>query len=84
MFAKQKGVIFMVENRISQFTFDEIEEKLGTIKKDQGADKVLLGDGTYADISDVISSDVVQDAVDKSIEDNFSEASDGEIDNLFA
>ena len=55
----------MVENRISQFTFDEIEEKLGTIKKDQGADKVLLGDGTYVDISDVISSDVVQDAVDK-------------------
>ena len=73
----------MAENRISQFTFDEIEEKLGTIKKDQGANKVLLGDGTYADISDVISSDVVQDAVDKSIEDNFSEASDGEIDSLF-
>ena len=73
----------MAENRVSQFTFDEIEEKLGTIKKDQGADKVLLGDGTYAYISDVISSDVVQDAVDKSIEDNFSEASDGEIDSLF-
>lgn len=73
----------MAENRVSQFTFDEIEEKLGTIKKDQGADKVLLGDGTYADISDVISSDVVQDAVDKSIEDNFSEASDGEIDSMF-
>ena len=73
----------MAENRVSQFTFQEIEEKLGTIKKDQGADKVLLGDGTYADISDVISSDVVQDAVDKSIEDNFSEASDGEIDSLF-
>ena len=73
----------MAENRVSQFTFDEIEEKLGTIKKDQGANKVLLGDGTYADISDVISSDVVQDAVDKSIEDNFSEASDGEIDSLF-
>ena len=73
----------MAENRISQFTFDEIEEKLGTIKKDQGANKVLLGDGTYADISDAISSDVVQDAVDKSIEDNFSEASDGEIDSLF-
>ena len=73
----------MAENRVSQFTFDEIEEKLGTIKKDQGANKVLLGDGTYADISEVISSDVVQDAVDKSIEDNFSEASDGEIDSLF-
>ena len=73
----------MAENRVSQFTFDEIEEKLGTIKKDQGSNKVLLGDGTYADISDVISSDVVQDAVDKSIEDNFSEASDGEIDSLF-
>lgn len=73
----------MAENRVSQFTFDEIEEKLGTIKKDQGANKVLLGDGTYADISDAISSDVVQDAVDKSIEDNFSEASDGEIDSLF-
>ena len=73
----------MAENRVSQFTFDEIEEKLGTIKKDQGANKVLLGDGTYADISDVISSDVVQDAVDKSIDDNFSEASDGEIDSLF-
>ena len=73
----------MAENRISQFTFDEIEEKLGTIKKDQGADKILLGDGTYRPVSDVISSDVVQDAVDKSIEDNFSEASDGEIDSLF-
>ena len=73
----------MAENRVSQFTFEEIEEKLGTIKKDQGANKVLLGDGTYADISDAISSDVVQDAVDKSIEDNFSEASDGEIDSLF-
>ena len=73
----------MAENRVSQFTFDEIEEKLGTIKKDQGANKVLLGDGTYADISDAISGDVVQDAVDKSIEDNFSEASDGEIDSLF-
>lgn len=73
----------MAENRVSQFTFDEIEEKLGTIKKDQGANKVLLGDGTYADISDAISGDVVQEAVDKSIEDNFSEASDGEIDSLF-
>ena len=73
----------MAENRVSQFTFDEIEEKLGTIKKDQGADKILLGDGTYRPVSDVISSDVVQDAVDKSIEDNFSEASDGEIDSLF-
>ena len=73
----------MAENRVSQFTFEEIEEKLGTIKKDQGANKVLLGDGTYADISDAISGDVVQDAVDKSIEDNFSEASDGEIDSLF-
>lgn len=73
----------MAENRVSQFTFEEIEEKLGTIKKDQGANKVLLGDGTYVDISDAISSDVVQDAVDKSIEDNFSEASDGEIDSLF-
>lgn len=74
----------MAENRVSQFTFEEIEEKLETIKKDQGANKVLLGDGTYADISNAISGDVVQDAVDKSIEDNFSEASDGEIDNLFA
>ena len=73
----------MAENRVSQFTFEEIEEKLGTIKKDQGANKVLLGDGTYADISDAISGDVVQEAVDKSIEDNFSEASDGEIDSLF-
>ena len=73
----------MAENRVSQFTFQEIEEKLGTIKKDQGADKILLGDGTYRPVSDVISSDVVQDAVDKSIEDNFSEASDGEIDSLF-
>ena len=73
----------MAENRVSQFTFDEIEEKLETKKKDQGANKVLLGDGTYRPISDVISSDVVQDAVDKSIEDNFSEASDGEIDSLF-
>ena len=73
----------MAKNRVSQFTFDEIEEKLGTIKKDQGANKVLLGNGTYADISNAISGDVVQEAVDKSIEDNFSEASDGEIDSLF-
>lgn len=74
----------MAEIRISRFTFDEIEEKLRTIKKDQGANKVLLGDGTYADISDAISNDAIQDAVDKSIEENFSEATDVEIDNLFA
>ena len=55
----------MAENRVSQFTFEEIEEKLGTIKKDQGANKVLLGDGTYADISDAISDDAIQEAVDK-------------------
>lgn len=74
----------MAENRVSQFTFDEIEEKLGTIKKDQGANKVLLGNGTYADISDAISSDVVQEAVDKALDEEFQSATDGEIDNLFA
>lgn len=74
----------MAENRISQFTFDEIEEKLGTIKKDQGANKVLLGNGTYADISNAISGDVVQEAVDKALDDEFQSATDSEIDNLFA
>ena len=74
----------MAETRVSQFTFEEIEEKLGTIKKDQGANKVLLGDGTYADISNAISGDVVQEAVDKALDDEFQSATDGEIDNLFA
>ena len=74
----------MAENRVSQFTFQEIEEKLGTIKKDQGADKVLLGDGTYADISDVISDDAIQEAVDKALDEEFQSATDVEIDNLFA
>ena len=63
---------------------DEIEEKLGTIKKDQGANKVLLGDGTYADISDAISDDAIQEAVDKALDEEFQSATDGEIDNLFA
>ena len=74
----------MAETRVSQFTFEEIEEKLGTIKKDQGANKVLLGDGTYADISNAISGDVVQEAVDKALDDEFQSATDSEIDNLFA
>ena len=74
----------MAENRVSQFTFDEIEEKLRTIKKDQGANKVLLGNGTYADISNAISGDVVQEAVDKALDDEFQSATDSEIDNLFA
>lgn len=74
----------MAENRVSQFTFEEIEEKLGTIKKDQGANKVLLGNGTYADISNAISGDVVQEAVDKALDDEFQSATDSEIDNLFA
>ena len=74
----------MAETRVSQFTFEEIEEKLGTIKKDQGANKVLLGNGTYADISNAISGDVVQEAVDKALDDEFQSATDSEIDNLFA
>ena len=74
----------MAETRVSQFTFEEIEEKLGTIKKDQGANKVLLGNGTYADISNAISGDVVQEAVDKALDEEFQSATDGEIDNLFA
>ena len=74
----------MADTRVSQFTFEEIEEKLGTIKKDQGANKVLLGNGTYADISNAISGDVVQEAVDKALDEEFQSATDGEIDNLFA
>ena len=73
----------MAENRVSQFTFDEIEEKLGTIKKDQGANKVLLGDGTYADISNAISGDVVQEAVDKAVEESMGSISNDEIDSWF-
>ena len=37
-------------NRVSQFTFDEIESKLSIIKDNQGADKCLLGDGTYGEL----------------------------------
>ena len=74
----------MAENRVSQFTFDEIEEKLGTIKKDQGADKVLLGDGTYASISDAISSEEIKEAAENAVNETITEATDGEIDNLFA
>ena len=73
----------MAENRISQFTFDEIEEKLGTIKKDQGADKVLLGDGTYADISDVITSEEIKEAVENAVNETITPVTDSEIDNLF-
>ena len=74
----------MAETRVSQFTFDEIEEKLGTIKKDQGANKVLLGDGTYASISDAISSEEIKEAAENAINETITEATDGEIDNLFA
>lgn len=73
----------MAENRISQFTFDEIEKKLDIIKNDQGANKVLLGDGTYVDISNAISGDVVQESVDKALDENFQSVTDDEIDNLF-
>lgn len=73
----------MAENRVSQFTFDEIEEKLGIIKKDQGANKVLLGDGTYADISNAISDDAIQEAVDKAVEESMGSVSNDEIDSWF-
>lgn len=33
----------------SKYTFAEVEEKLDIIKNNQGANKVLLGDGTYGD-----------------------------------
>ena len=36
--------------RVSQFTFEEVERKLGIVKDNQGRDKCLLGDGTYGNL----------------------------------
>ena len=37
-------------DKISKYSFDEVERKLDIIKDDQGADKCLLGDGTYGEL----------------------------------
>ena len=40
-------------DKVSKYTFEEVEKRLDTIKYDQGSTKVLLGDGTYGDYPDV-------------------------------
>jgi uncharacterized protein YjdB len=59
---------------ISKYTFDEVEGKLDTIKKDQGSDKVLKGDGTYGSVT------VSQDDIDNSVKTYLQE---NPIDNIW-
>ena len=39
------------QNKVSQFTFEQVEKKLETIKFDQPADHFLNGEGNYIQIS---------------------------------
>ena len=61
----------MATTNISKYTFNEIEEKFDIIKKDQGSNKVLLGDGTYGeypDISKYVTTDTVETVVQEQID----------------
>jgi len=37
--------------KVSKYTFDEVEQRLDTIKFDQGENKFLAGNGTYKEIA---------------------------------
>ena len=59
--------------KISKYTFEEVEGKLDIIKNNQGADKVLLGDGTYGDYPDVtqyVTVTQLESAVEEKVEQN--------------
>lgn len=85
-------------DKISKYTFEEVEKRLDIIKDDQGEDKVLLGNGTYGDYPDItqyvtisaLESQVqetvdraVEETVDKKIEETVQEVSNSDIDSLF-
>ena len=38
-------------DKISKYSFEQVESKLDIIRNDMGTDKVLLGDGTYGDLN---------------------------------
>ena len=67
----------------SKYNFDEVEMRLDIIKNDQGANKVLLGDGTYAEISNVITTQEVKKAASDIIDEKITQATDDDIDALF-
>lgn len=67
----------------SKYNFDEVEMRLDIIKNDQGANKVLLGDGTYAEISNVITTQEIKKAASDIIDEKITQATDDDIDALF-
>ena len=68
---------------MGKYNFDEVEMRLDIIKNDQGANKVLLGDGTYAEISNVITTQEVKKAASDIIDEKITQATDDDIDALF-
>lgn len=73
-------------DKVSKYTFEEVEKRLDTIKYDQGSTKVLLGDGTYGDYPDVtqyVTVTQLESSVEEAVRDTVGEASDSDIDSLF-
>lgn len=67
----------------SKYNFDEVEMRLDIIKNDQGANKVLLGNGTYAEISNVITTEEIKKAASDIVDEKMNQATDADIDALF-
>lgn len=73
-------------DKVSKYTFEEVEKRLDTIKYDQGSTKVLLGDGSYGDYPDVtqyVTINQLETTVEEAVKDTVGEASDSDIDSLF-
>ena len=54
-------------DKISKYSFEQVESKLDIIRNDMGTNKVLLGDGTYGDLNVQIQENigsVDNDAID--------------------
>lgn len=67
-------------DKISKYSFEEVESKLDIIRNDMGADKVLLGDGSYGDLSIYVTTETlettVQEEVEKTVETTIQEKVD--------
>lgn len=58
-------------DKISKYSFEQVESKLDIVRNDMGANKVLLGNGTYGDLN-VQIQESIGPVDDSAIDDLFS------------
>lgn len=59
-----------MSNKISKYSFEEVESKLDIVRNDMGADKVLLGNGTYGDFSNYVTTETLETTVQEKVEES--------------